>query len=361
MDVRPRELLPIVTAALVHGLVAWGVARSPLRAPTPTAASASADTEIDLSAPVTTAEPTPVPTVSPDRPTSAGAAARAPARAALPDGPVAASAVGATAAASADEAAGSGAPPTSAAARPEATAGGGAAVPLALSQLGVGGPNRFLTAPPLARGGERPSAAESAARDVERSMAQSRADHDRGVGLGPEGPLLAAVEAEIMASALPLNGKASFDATFDARGALTALVIVSTDGDRSGWETVAASLRRKLGGKPGRAVGAAGMLSRVEVDTALKMPSGRDPGLEVEILGGVPLKKAPKESKHPSKIVILDPIPKVHMVPVDDEGKVRLPVPQVGVTVLGIDGDPVDIAALARRVVHARVTSQRVL
>lgn len=348
--------MPIALATAVHGLVILGVASSPLHAPTPTAATWSADTEIDLSSATTPATPAAA-TMSPAPPSVAGAVARAAAPSAVAGGRPAS----ATAGASAAEATGGGGAEASSAptATPDAPAGreGGPPVPLALAQLGVGGPNRFLTAP----SGERATSAETAARDVERSMAQSRADHDRGVGLGPEGPLLGAVEAEIMASALPLNGKASLDATFDAQGALTSLVVVSSDGDRAGWETIAAAIRRKLAGKPGRAVGARGMLSRVEVDTALKMPSGRDPGLEVEVLGGIPLKKAPKESKRPTKIVILDPLPKVHMVPVDEDGKVKIPVPQVGVTVLGVDGDPVDIAALARRVVHARVTSQRVL
>ena len=49
------------------------------------------------------------------------------------------------------------------------------------------------------------------------------------------------------------------------------------------------------------------------------------------------------------------------LVPLDREGTIKVPVPQVGITVLAVDGDPVDIAATARRVVHAKVSSQRAL
>jgi hypothetical protein len=99
-----------------------------------------------------------------------------------------------------------------------------------------------------------------------------------------------------------------------------------------------------------------------ELKSEVLLPSGRAPGLGVEVLG-VPLKKAEEKS---SKISILTPIvkfePLVEPDP-DRNGKVTQTLPQLsaGISVLGLDADPVDIAATARQVVHTRLLQQRVL
>ncbi len=357
MDVRSPGSKALAVAAATHALVVAAIALTRTPAPVAQLPDDVPTVDLDLSPP-----PAPTGALAPrDVPTATGASAQTPAagRALGATGPAAAGGGGATELAT-DPATGVGGVEVAAApaatSTAERTGPSGAPVPLSLGQLGVGGPNRFLGTPR----GERETPAEKSARDVERSMAQARADHDRGVGLGPEGPLLGELESTIYASSIDLNGKAAFDATYDAAGALTGLVVVTTDGDRRGWETIASAVRGRLAGKPGRAVGGRGMVSRIEVDTALKMPSGRDPGLEVDV-GGLPVKKAPPTSKRPTKVTLLDPIPKLVTVPLDREGTIKVPVPQVGITVLGVDGDPVDIAATARRVVHAKVASQRAL
>lgn len=76
---------------------------------------------------------------------------------------------------------------------------------------------------------------------------------------------------------------------------------------------------------------------------------------------GVPLKKG--QGKRSAKISILEPKAEVKMVDVPQPGggTVRMPVPEIGVGVLGVAGDASDIGAKARRIVHAKVESQKLL
>jgi hypothetical protein len=100
-----------------------------------------------------------------------------------------------------------------------------------------------------------------------------------------------------------------------------------------------------------------------ELRSEVLLPSGRSPGLEVSMFG-LPVK--PGRNKKSSKISILQP--KIGFEPTslpnpDKNGQLLQTPPQlvIGVTILGLDMDPVDIAAPARQVVHTRLLRQRVL
>lgn len=100
-----------------------------------------------------------------------------------------------------------------------------------------------------------------------------------------------------------------------------------------------------------------------EVKSEVQLPSGRSPGLAVEV-AGIPVKKGRDEKS--SKISILTPILKFESQSQPDperNGKVTQTLPQLvyGISVLGLDADPVDLLAEERQVVHTRLIQQRVL
>lgn len=134
--------------------------------------------------------------------------------------------------------------------------------------------------------------------------------------------------------------------------------MVWSDGDIAGWRDIARQVKARLSGKPGRPVGGRGVVSRIAVKTELKLPAGHDPGTEVSV-GGVTVKKG--EGPKSTKVTILDPTPKLHWVPVTPGSKDLIPIPSIGLTILGTDADPSEIGAVARRVVHAHVSGQRSL
>ena len=67
---------------------------------------------------------------------------------------------------------------------------------VSLAQLGIDGPNRFVEAP----GGASTWTIHEAEDGVRRSIAESLLKHDRAVGLGAEGPAIAAIEETVVAS-----------------------------------------------------------------------------------------------------------------------------------------------------------------
>jgi hypothetical protein len=215
-----------------------------------------------------------------------------------------------------------------------ATVSSAASPHLSLAQLGVEGANPFLD-----RGDPAAARAAKAARikrRLDRSLAQGLTDADVARGRGAGGPVLRSLEAAVYASSVPLNGSASFIFTIDSEGKLVSSVLGDASTDRQAWvrvarQTAQAFAARKLTVPKGK-----GIKLTVAVTSHLELPSGADPGLEVSAQG-VPVKKGggPRSTRLDLSIF---PFPAATLA-----------------------GDPADIGARPRRMVHAHVVSEEVL
>ncbi len=213
---------------------------------------------------------------------------------------------------------------------------------LSLAQLGLSPSGGALYLPPTPGGGGgnagasagAPGAAAApadgkseASRRTENMLRADLAAHDTAIGLGPDGPVIAALEDHARRSVA--NGRATFDITVDARGLVVSLTAVGATESHDDWRAVGAQSLAALKGKTLRRKGPLSM--RIEVDARIALPSGADPGVGVDV-AGIPLKKGdgPKSAK------------------VSVGGTPFGP----GVT---LQGDLADIGAKTRRVVHAHV------
>lgn len=230
--------------------------------------------------------------------------------------------------------------------------------------LELGGPNRFASrdAVPSAGAGrddgrERPRTAAETKRAVEAALRQPARRRERELGLGPEGPVLRALGAAASASTAPVTGRAVFVAIADGNGVVIGIDVVECDGGRSGWAQAAELARAALVGTKLRLPSTARRAEmRIEITSAWKMPTGHDPGTDVSLFG-LPVAKG--EGKKSTKVSILDPIPKLRMVELAPD--IKVPVVSVNVDVLSVAGDPANIGAKPRRIVHTRLIDSKVL
>jgi hypothetical protein len=200
--------------------------------------------------------------------------------------------------------------------------------------------------------------ARAAARGGERALAPGGAEHDRHIGMGSGGPVLSALERAAYGSGLPGNTSALFLARIDEKGTVTFLDVLDVNADHGSWSGIATRALGTLRGKKLRiSAGSRGVELRIRVSSREVLPSGADPGLEVRALG-IPVKKG--RGKRSARISILEPMARLDWVDVTlpDGQNARLPMLNVGIGVLGLAGDPSDIGAKPRRVVHARVESE---
>ena len=145
-----------------------------------------------------------------------------------------------------------------------------------------------------------------------------------------------ALEAAVYASNVPLNASASFVFVIDSEGKLLSSAVDNDGLDHHAWsrvarETAQALVQRRLTVPKGK-----GVKLTVAVTSRLELPSGADPGVEVNIQG-FPVKKGagPRSTKLDFFI---------------------FPFPTAA-----LGGDPADIGAHARRMVRAHVVSEEVL
>jgi len=216
------------------------------------------------------------------------------------------------------------------------TASPGAAPHLSLAALGVDGQNPFLErADPAAVQAAKIARAK---RRLDNSLAQGLMNRDVASGRGAGSPVVRSLEAAVYASTVPLNGSALFTLLIDSDGKLLSNTLGATSGDRESWARVARQTAqslatRKLTVPKGRSV-----RLTVEVTSHLELPSGRDPGLELDAFG-IPIKKG--DGPRSTKLDILNPI---HPL-----------------STIALDADPADMAAHPRRMVHAHVVSEELL
>jgi hypothetical protein len=267
----------IAIATLVHAAALAALVWMPIRPPQPRAPSEpQAETEITVT--LESEPPAPLPGASrarerADEPPATTAEARRPSsRAATPaPGPEATSGVVASvepsAAASASERPASG-PPGS------APSGGAASpIPFTAAELGIGGTNGRN--PFLPRAEEKPPA-DGADHPAARAMRGTGLAHDRELGLGPEGPAIAALGDATSRSIAPLRGRARFVVRTGGDGLVLGIDLLDSDGG-PGWSDAGRIALESLRGKKMKLPrGATGMNMHIEIRSEMKLPNGEN-------------------------------------------------------------------------------------
>jgi hypothetical protein len=95
---------------------------------------------------------------------------------------------------------------------------------------------------------------------------------------------------------------------------------------------------------------------KIEVVSAWKLPSGHDPGTNLRLLN-IPLSKG--EGKDSTTVAILDPKFRVEYLEISPG--VKVPFPSFEINVFETNGDPADIGAKPRRIIHTRVLDSTVM
>jgi hypothetical protein len=225
-----------------------------------------------------------------------------------------------------------------------------------LAQIGVGAPLPFLLLPPA----RTPSRREALTRRTDQMLAAGLAQRDFERGLGPHGAVVSALRTATFSGRTPERGSALFAARIE-RDRVFVRVLEAT-ADTSAWAEAAERAMRALRGKKSRLpAGARAVEITIRVTSNVELPSGADPGLELRALG-IPLKKG--DGRRSSRLELLSPRVELGTVTIPDPGggdPIELPSLEVGLNVLGLFGDPADLGATPRRIVHTRVEQQAVV
>lgn len=218
--------------------------------------------------------------------------------------------------------------------------------------LGAAGQNPFLPK------SEAAVTLAETKRSVDRAMKDPGREREMSLGLGPEGPVLTALEEATSRSTAPVRGKAIFVAIADQNGVFQ-IELHDAIGSRAGWDDARNIALAALKGKKLRLPpGATRAVMRIEVKSDWKLPSGHDPNPEITVLH-IPVKKG--ETKESAKVTILDPIPKIRSADLQLDKNTTISVPSVQIDIFHTNMDPTDIGAKPRRVVHSHVVETQVM
>lgn len=219
-------------------------------------------------------------------------------------------------------------------------------------QLGLGDSRLFWD--------RRPPKTESrtarAQKRLRRALSTEIARQDQRRGLGPEGPVLTRLEREARAALTAPNSTALLRVVTDRTGRVVSLTVVeATSAHRRDWDEVAKRTLLALAKTELRTQSPHGVSFDVRVVGRVELPSGADPGVNVNA-GGVPLVKG-KGSRSTS----------VDILGLTD-GEwfgTELPPPSAGDPLnlpglankraAGVTGDLADLGQTARRMVRAYV------
>lgn len=180
---------------------------------------------------------------------------------------------------------------------------------------------------------DAPTAAE-AKRAVEHSLKTVMRARDVEVGLGPEGPVVRALEDATYGGLAPDRGNATFLAIVDARGLVVDVRLLSSSG--GDWNDVRHRAARALAGKKIDLRGAKGAELKIRVDSDVRLPSGNEPGKPV------------RPTLSDSKVVLPENVPAGGTADVVKTYKVGT-------------FDVTDVAAKPRRIVHGQLVSMTTL
>ena len=243
------------------------------------------------------------------------------------------------------------------------SAAGSARPSLGLADLGVGKnpfvPGRSDAATGTPGSSTPPSDGPSAKERVEASLRESARAREAELGLGPDGPVRAALAEAMYASDAPVNGMVRFSVVADGRGHVLSVEAISGDRGLSAYRSMETLARKKLASAVLRLPSTAkGARLEVVVTSAWKLPSGHDPGAKVSLFGQDLTKGGGKAA---TQIAVL-PLPKVVCVSADDpKNELKLPLCGISAPLVATDGDPADIGAKPRRIVSTKVASSEVL
>jgi hypothetical protein len=150
-----------------------------------------------------------------------------------------------------------------------------------------------------------------------------------------------------------------FVATANADGEVTGLELADTEGDRPGWADARRIALEALRGKKLRLPAGTGRaVMRIEVVSTWKLPSGHDPGTELTLFH-IPVTKG--EGKQATKVSVLDPIPQLRVDQLEVAPGVKVPIVSLSLNLFSLQGDPANIGANPRRVIHTRLLDSQVL
>jgi len=220
-----------------------------------------------------------------------------------------------------------------------------------------GGKNAFYK---YTAGADGPADGARASRDVARDVSQTLLEVTLGahVAIGPGSVLHAGV---VIYDRCTIGAQSILHAnvTIGADGEVTSIAV----GDGGDVPSIGARLAKDAlalvrGKRAHVPAGAKGVALRIELTSRVQLPSGHAPSTSVSVLG-LPAKKG--HGKDPVAVTILDPLPKLTDVPLDREGKIKVPIPMVNLTIFGTNADPTDLSMAVRRVIGAKVLSERLL
>jgi hypothetical protein len=218
----------------------------------------------------------------------------------------------------------------------------GAAPRLSLRDLGVGGSNPFIGSP-----SELPTQRQLQNHRLRQSLRGELARSDQRLGLGPEGPAVAAVKEIVLASATAPNTSALLGVRTDGAGAVIGVEVLEADRDGDEWGRIAERLRQALSGKRLRVPSRSrGVSFQLRVVSRVQLPSGADPGLAIDLFG-MPVKHG--EGDKSTKISLISPMLREVTLPGSDGATILVPT----IDIFGVAGDLADIGAVARRLVTA--------
>ena len=143
------------------------------------------------------------------------------------------------------------------------------------------GANPFITRPP----GDGSGARDPNARRKDDTLKGALLAADAAKGLGPDGPVLRALEDETRSSLAPLRGNATFRAIVDATGTVTALHILDQNGG-PGWDDARDRAFAALQKKKLDLHGTSGAMIDIRVESELRLPSGQTSHGDVGVQDG---------------------------------------------------------------------------
>jgi len=263
---------------------------------------------------------------------------------------------------------------------PSAPGSSSAASALSLEQLGIGtasfmavGPlaaSPFATAALEAPAGAPPTGApaseaapykaplteaERANQRLQASLRQPLLDAERQRGLGPEGPIVAAARRLVVGDETLLDTSAVLNVRVDGGGRVTEVHVLDASNQNAAWQMIAARLIKELGGMTLQRPGAnQGWGLKLQLASAMQLPSGAAPGLRTDVLGQV----LPGSAAPGATSLSLSPTSPIEMPkPIDPIGRHQDQVIIVELGLLKLHGDVADLASAARRVVRVAVLS----
>lgn len=264
---------------------------------------------------------------------------------------------------------------------PSAPGSSSAASSLSLDQLGIGtssfmamgGPlaaSPFATAALEAPAGAPPTGApfseappykaplteaERASQRLQASLRQPLLDAERRRGLGPEGPIVAAARRLVVGDETLLETSAVLNVRIDGGGRVTEVHVLDASNQNAAWQMIAARLIEDLSAVTLQRPGAnQGWGLKLQLASAMQLPSGAAPGLRTDVLGQV----LPGSAAPGATSLSLSPTSPIEMAkPIDPIGRHLDQVIIVELGLLKLHGDVADLASAARRVVRVAVLS----